>query len=89
MLLWFVVIYWIIWALLMLLLGLTVFLSALSLGFWGTPLALLIATVKALLVAVFYMHLRHSSALIRLAAGAALLWLSLLFTLTWADFLSR
>jgi len=81
--------YWMVWLVLMLLLGLTVWLSSLSLGMWGTLLALLIACIKALLVAVFYMHLRHSSGLIRLAAGAALLWITFLFALSWADFLSR
>lgn len=81
--------YWIIWAVLMGLLALTVAINQVALGIWGTVLALLIAFVKALLVAVFYMHLRHSPALVRLFAGAALLWIGLMFMLSWADFLSR
>ena len=81
--------YWTVWALLMGLLASTVVLNQFALGLWGTVLALAIACLKALLVAVFYMHLRHSPAFIRLVAGAALLWICLLFALSWADFLSR
>ncbi|MBX3169524.1 MAG: cytochrome C oxidase subunit IV family protein [Candidatus Eremiobacteraeota bacterium] len=81
--------YWIVWLVLVALLVLTVAINHFSLGIWGTVLALVIAGLKALLVAVFYMHLRQSSPLIRLVAGAALLWIGLLFALSWADFLSR
>ena len=81
--------YWIVWAGLMGLLLLTVLLNQFALGIWGTPLALLIAGLKSVLVATFYMHLRHSPGLIGLAAGAALLWIALMFLLSWADFLSR
>ncbi|MBN9417997.1 MAG: cytochrome C oxidase subunit IV family protein [Candidatus Eremiobacteraeota bacterium] len=81
--------YWLIWAVLMALLVLTVVLNMFHLGVWGTVLGLIIACIKALLVAVFYMHLRHSPAFIRLAAGAALLWICFMFALSWADFLSR
>ncbi|MBS2037992.1 cytochrome C oxidase subunit IV family protein [bacterium] len=81
--------YWLIWAVLMALLGLTVLINHWALGVWGTVLALLVASTKALLVALFYMHLRHSSGLIRLASGAALLWVAVMFLLSWADFLSR
>lgn len=81
--------YWIIWAVLMGLLVLTVVINQVALGIWGTVMALLIAGVKSLLVAVFYMHLSNSPALVRLFAGAALLWIGLMFMLSWADFLSR
>src|SRR5262249_6272798 len=50
---------------------------------------LLIATVKALLVALFFMHVFYSRRLIWLVACAALLWLGILFVLTFADYLSR
>jgi cytochrome c oxidase subunit 4 len=44
-----------------------------------------IAIIKALLVAYFFMELRTSLALIRLTAGAALLWLFFLYFLAATD----
>jgi cytochrome c oxidase subunit 4 len=35
------------------------------------------------------MHLRHAGALLRIAALAGLLWLSLLFGLSWSDYATR
>jgi|SRR5215831_7728555 len=51
--------------------------------------ALLIATGKALLVALFFMHVFYSRRLIWLVACAALLWLGILFVLTFSDYISR
>ncbi len=51
--------------------------------------ALLIATAKALLVALFFMHVLYSRRLIWLVACAALLWLGILFALTFSDYISR
>ncbi|SRR6266542_2795048 len=51
--------------------------------------ALLIATGKALLVALFFMHVLYSRRLIWLVACAAVLWLGILFTLTFSDYISR
>ncbi len=45
--------------------------------------------MKALLVALFFMHLSSAGALLRLAAVAALLWLALLFGLSWTDYGTR
>src|SRR5947209_10601345 len=50
---------------------------------------LLIATGKALLVALFFMHVLYSRRLIWMVAGAALLWLGILFALTFSDYISR
>ena len=49
----------------------------------------LIACIKALLVAVFFMRLRSSDVLTRLAAAAGVLWILILLTLGLADVLTR
>lgn len=51
--------------------------------------SLAIATVKAALVAAFFMHLRHEERLIRVMASTGLLWLALLFLLVLTDLLTR
>ena len=51
--------------------------------------ALLIATAKALLVALFFMHVLYSKRLVWLVACAAILWLGILFALTFSDYISR
>lgn len=68
---------------------LTVVMSFLELGQWHTAVGLAIATPKALLVALFFMELRHSARLNWLAVGAALFWLATLHALTLADYWTR
>ena len=74
---------------LMVLTGLTVFASTVDLGMWNTPVALLIAITKAVLVVLFFMHVKYSSRLVSLAVGAAMLWLLLLLAGLIADYVSR
>lgn len=79
----------VVWAALLGLLGLTFEAAYLPLGAFNTVAGLAIATVKAGLVALLFMGLRRSDALIRLAAGAGFFWLVVLFALTLSDVLSR
>jgi cytochrome c oxidase subunit 4 len=51
--------------------------------------ALLIATVKMLLVALFFMHLRHSTILTKVVVGGGMLWLAILLMLSLSDFVTR
>jgi cytochrome c oxidase subunit 4 len=74
---------------LLLLLALTVISAYMPLREVNLVLNLLIAIVKALLVMFAFMHLRARDTTIRLVAGAGLLWLLLLITLTLADLLTR
>jgi cytochrome c oxidase subunit 4 len=53
------------------------------------PLALAIATAKAALVLLFFMHLWHSSKLTWAVALGSLLWLAILIAYTLTDYLSR
>jgi cytochrome c oxidase subunit 4 len=70
---------------LMVLTALTVWAAYQDLGAWNAVLALAIASAKALLVAIVFMHLRRAERLVWLFAGAAILWLLILFGLTLAD----
>jgi cytochrome c oxidase subunit 4 len=58
-------------------------------GFFNTAIALAVAVAKALLVALFFMHLRYSARLVWLFASAGIFWLGLLLVLTISDYLSR
>lgn len=73
--------YVIIYLALLVLLALTVAVAMVDLGVWSPVVAMVIALVKAALVAVFFMHLNHAPNVVRVFAGAGLLWLLLLFTL--------
>jgi cytochrome c oxidase subunit 4 len=58
-------------------------------GFFNTAVALAVAVIKALLVALFFMHLRYSVRLVWLFAAAGIFWLGILLVLTVSDYLSR
>jgi len=68
---------------------LTVGMSFLELGTWHLAVGVSIGCVKAVLVALFFMHLIHSSKLMRLVVVTALFWLGILMTLTLTDYLTR
>jgi cytochrome c oxidase subunit IV len=82
--------YLIVWIFLMVLLVLTVAASRMHLGTagnWGV--LLVIAVVKTVLVALFFMHVKYAPAIIAVTLGAAVLWLGVLFGLTFSDYYSR
>ena len=81
--------YWKTFAALLLLLALTWGIGYVNLGPFNLIVALTIAIAKALLVAMFFMHIKGSSRLLHLAAGAGLLWLLILMALTFADYTTR
>jgi cytochrome c oxidase subunit IV len=82
-------VYFLIFAILIALTAATVGLSFGELGQWHTPVGLIIATCKAVLVALFFMHLLHSSRLTWVVVVGALFWLGILMALTMADYLTR
>jgi cytochrome c oxidase subunit 4 len=71
------------------LLGTTIGVAQLRLGALNSALNLTISAVKAFLVARFFMHVLASSGLVRLVSAGALFWLSILFGLSLADYLTR
>jgi len=60
-----------------------------DLGAFSVVAALVIATCKMLLVALFFMHVRHSTKLTRLVVLGGLLWLVILLLLTLGDMMTR
>ncbi len=60
-----------------------------DLGPFSVVAALAIATCKMLLVALFFMHVRHSTRLTKLVLVGGLLWLAILLLLTLGDVMTR
>jgi cytochrome c oxidase subunit IV len=50
---------------------------------------LAIATAKALLIALYFMHLRDRDWLLWVVAAGSAVWLGILLTLTLSDYLTR
>ena len=81
--------YTVVFAVLMLLLVLTVAVAFFHFGDFNIIIALAIASLKALLIAVYFMHLRFALPLTRVVAVGAVLWLGIAGVLTMADYLTR
>ncbi|MGA3121496.1 MAG: cytochrome C oxidase subunit IV family protein [Polyangiaceae bacterium] len=77
--------YWAIFGLLVVLTIITVKVSYYDFGSLNIVVALLIATIKASLVAAFFMHLRHDNLFNTIAFLSAFLFLSLFILLTYDD----
>ncbi len=63
--------------------------ALINLGPMNVVAALTIASVKALLVVLFFMHARYSPRRTRLVILAGVFWLALLLLLTMSDYLTR
>jgi cytochrome c oxidase subunit 4 len=81
--------YFVVFVALLALTGLTVGLARVNLGAWHTPVGLAIATTKAVLILLIFMHVLHGSKITWLLAGTTLLFLAILILLTITDYLSR
>jgi cytochrome c oxidase subunit 4 len=77
--------------LLALLLGtyLTVSAAMRDFGPWNIVIALTIATTKATLVVLYFMHARYSSKRTQLVIIAGIFWLAVLLFLTLSDYFTR
>jgi cytochrome c oxidase subunit 4 len=78
-----------VWMTLLILLGLTLAAAYRPLDGLNAIIGLAIAALKAALVGFFFMGLKRSDPLIRLAAAAGFFWLIILFALTLSDVLTR
>ena len=81
--------YLVIFVLLMLLLVATIAIAAFDLGRLNVVAALVIAVAKALLVILFFMHVRHNPRITWAFVAAGFFWLGILVTLTLTDYVSR
>src|SRR5580700_6011613 len=67
----------------------TVGVSKIDLGEYNFVVAMTIAVVKALLVVLFFMHVKQSSAMTKLFVVAGFFWMAILFAFTLSDYFSR
>jgi cytochrome c oxidase subunit 4 len=81
--------YFLIFGILLLLTAVTTWVSFINIGHLNTLIAMIIAFSKAVLVVLFFMHVRHSSRLTKIVVTTALLWLIILFGLTLSDYFTR
>ena len=82
--------YYTIWIALLCLTGITAAVSFVDLGPFNAVVALVIATVKALLVVLFFMHVKYTSEkLTKIVIVSAIFWLFLLLALSMADYATR
>jgi len=82
-------IYYGIFGILIVLTGVTVGVAYLDLGRWNAVVALAIACFKAMIVVLYFMHVKYSPRLITLTVIAGLYWMVILFGLTLGDYLTR
>jgi cytochrome c oxidase subunit 4 len=84
-------VYFVIFGALMALTALTVFAANINLGSekLNTVVALTIAVTKAVLVVLYFMHVRYSSRLTWVVVAGGFLWLLIMVGLTLSDYLSR
>lgn len=81
--------YLFVWLALMGFLALTLGSAYVDLGWMNSVLNVGIAVVKAILVMLFFMHLRSSDYVLRIFAAAGFFWLALLIGLSMTDFGTR
>lgn len=82
-------VYFAVFGALLVLTAVTVQVAYLDLGPFNIAVALVIAVVKATLVILYFMHVRHSSRLTRLVVASGFIWLLILFALTMGDYATR
>jgi cytochrome c oxidase subunit 4 len=82
--------YWTIWATLIVLTFLTAWVAGVDLGRFNTIVALGIATCKALLVILFFMHVKGASErMTKVVIISSIFWLLLMLGLSLADYVPR
>ena len=79
----------VVFVILLLLLFATVGAAFLPLAGWHLPVALGFASVKAILIGLFFMHVYYRHKLTWVVSLASLLWLGILIVLTLGDYLAR
>jgi len=82
-------VYYTIFAALMVGTYLTVQAAFIDLGAFNTVVALAIACTKAVLVVLYFMHVRYSTRLTWAVVVASVFWLGILLALTFGDYLTR
>jgi cytochrome c oxidase subunit 4 len=82
-------VYFTIFAILMICTYLTAQIAFFDLGAFNTVAALTIAVFKAVLVVLFFMHVKYGSRLTWAVVAGGIFWLLILLALTMGDYLTR
>jgi len=81
--------YSLVFATLLVFTGITVAAAFKNLGIFNPIVALAIACTKAVIVILFFMHVKYQSKLIKLTVGAGFFTFLVLITMTLSDYISR
>jgi cytochrome c oxidase subunit 4 len=81
--------YVLVWVSLLILLAMTVGVSYIHLGWFNAAAAVGIAVVKAVIIILFFMHVRYSSRVVWIFVGAGFFWLGIMMVLTLGDYFTR
>ena len=82
-------VYFVIFGALMILTTLTVWVASYDLKKWNVIVALAVAVAKALLVTLYFMHVKYSKRLTRIAVFSGLFWFAIMVVLTLFDYNTR
>jgi len=82
-------IYYVIFLVLMVCTAITVAIAFVDLGPLNAVAALTIATFKAILVVLFFMHVKYSTRLTWAVVAGSVFWLGILLVLLMSDYLTR
>jgi cytochrome c oxidase subunit 4 len=82
-------VYYAVFAALVVLTAVTVYVARLDLGPMNSVVALSVAVLKASLVVLYFMHVKYGNRLVWVLVGASVLWLFLMISITLADYLTR
>ena len=69
--------------------GITVAAAYVEMGVLNPIVALAIASIKAVIVILFFMHVKYQSRLIKMTVGAGFFTFLVLITMTLSDYISR
>lgn len=78
-----------VWLALLILTFSTTTIAKVDLGPFNVYVALTIAVIKALLVILYFMHVKHSHGITIVYVGAGFVWLGILLAFTLTDYLTR
>ena len=67
----------------------TVGAAYLPLGDWHFVIAMALATVKAVLIVMYFMHVKYSHRLTTVICAASVLWLGIMLALILTDYMTR
>ena len=82
-------VYFTIFALLLFFTFVTVWVASIDLGPLNTIVALTVAVTKAILVALWFMHIKYSNRLTQIVVASGLFWLVIMIALTLFDYKTR